>query len=161
MKIKLHLRVELICKYCMWPLGYPTLSKNAMATENLLILWNPWSPKECKHIKPYFTEFNMKINSEFNQVVIFLYDFSLLLFLFALYLSLTTGTKLQFFIDYMLAQVTHLCLCPLPNYVRQRREREQINSRYSKGMSICFLTESICCFPNNSCAPNAWAGVEK
>lgn len=125
-------------------LQHPTLSKNAMAAENRVILWNLWSPKECKHIRPYFTEFSMKINSEFNLEVTFLYEFlPLKVFLFALYLSLITGTKLQVFIDKVEHHYLTTCLlrlylylCPLLNYIRQRRGRKLIISRYSKDMSI-------------------------
>lgn len=102
----------------------------------------------CKHIKPYFTEFSIKINLELKLVMTFLYEFLLLkVFLLALYLSLILGTKLQpnsthreglltSLPHYTVAQVIHLCLCPLLNYSRQRRGRQQIISRLSKDMSI-------------------------
>lgn len=49
----------------------------------------------CKKLTS-ITEFNMKINLEVNLVVTFLYEFLLLkLFLFTLFLSLTTETKIQ------------------------------------------------------------------
>lgn len=108
-------------------LPQPTPSKNAMATEKLLIVWNPQSPKECKHITPYFTEFNRQINSELNLVVTFLYEFLFLSFSFCTLSQSNCRSRtptlhregLTSLPHYMVPQVKHLCLCTL-SYVRQR-----------------------------------------
>lgn len=51
--------------------------------------------QKCKKLTS-ITEFSMKINLELNLVVTFLYEILLLkVFLFALYLSLITETKVQ------------------------------------------------------------------
>lgn len=109
--------------------------------KNLLILQNPWSPKECKQIKLCLTEFNMKINSEFNREVTFLYEFlPLKSFSFCTVSqskrSKTSSLQTRFNITTSLrVHSGYTCVSALSS----RRDREQINSRYSKSRSILFF----------------------